>query len=79
MLDAVECLLVTLAVTLGGAAIALGARLVRAAWRDARSALDAVGDRPAPARKPIAAQRRRTSLSTAFQPRWPAGSRRRAR
>lgn len=38
MFDAVELLLVALAVTLAGAAFALGARVVRAAWRDARPA-----------------------------------------
>jgi uncharacterized membrane protein (DUF2068 family) len=36
MFDAVEVLLVSLAVALGGAAFAIGTRLIRAAWRDAR-------------------------------------------
>lgn len=38
MFDAVELLLVSLAVALAGAAFAIGAQLIRAAWRDARAA-----------------------------------------
>lgn len=79
MWDTVDWLLVALAVALGGAAIALGARLVRAARRDARSALHAMGAAPAEARMPLLAPRAPTAVSTAFRPRWPAGSRRRAR
>jgi uncharacterized membrane protein (DUF2068 family) len=38
MFDAVEVLLVSLAVVLGGAAFAIGTQLIRAAWHDARPA-----------------------------------------
>lgn len=38
MFDAVELLLVSLAVALAGAAFAIGTQLIRAAWRDARPA-----------------------------------------
>lgn len=47
MFDAVEVLLVSLAVALGGAAFAIGTQLIRAAWRDARPA-PLPKDTPAP-------------------------------
>lgn len=49
MSDVVELLLVSLAVVLGGAAFAIGAQVIRAAWREARpAAAPAVNDRRAP-------------------------------
>lgn len=53
MFDAVEVLLISLAVALGGAAFAIGTRLIRAAWRDARPAPRPKAIPAAPERNPL--------------------------